>query len=409
RSTSLRSRRANRRCRRADSRRAARRDPSRRRRECLRAGASAGRDPEPWRTARRRRPERSRRPIAKVGGRDRAKAYAIAGREKRRRLARDVEHGERRTADQIPAPGRDERIDASLASADSDGTGGHRGARRRAARRGDRFRKAAQVREAGHEADHVHAVGRARVQAHDVVGREAVALGDVVEIGAELVAVADRNLDLARLGQHVDAQIAQRVLDAGDEARIRRAGAGGDAGRIVVNRDAGERRREVDDPVELDGIEPCRRGAHAPVRRLVDRRAEGDGNRLVAERSEAHRPTIPRAGAGRYRRYARGATASKTRASTKLFNKCSSIIPSRASIARMSSARSHGTARLYGRSVAVSASKMSAIVIIRAGTGMASPVTRRGYPAPFSFSWWVYAISGMPRNSRVQGICSRNR
>src|SRR6185437_15741873 len=337
RSTSLRSRRANRRCRRADSRRAARRDPSRRRRECLRAGASAGRDPEPWRTARRRRPERSRRPIAKVGGRDRAKAYAIAGREKRRRLARDVEHGERRTADQIPAPGRDERIDASLASADSDGTGGHRGARRRAARRGDRFRKAAQVREAGHEADHVHAVGRAGVQAHDVVGREAVALGDVVEIGPELVAVADRNLDLARLGQHVDAQIAQRVLDAGDEARI------------------------------------------------------------------------PRAGAGRYRRYARGATASKTRASTKLFNKCSSIIPSRASIARMSSARSHGTARLYGRSVAVSASKMSAIVIIRAGTGMASPVTRRGYPAPFSFSWWVYAISGMPRNSRVQGICSRNR
>ena len=55
-----------------------------------------------------------------------------------------------------------------------------------------------------------------------------------------------------------------------------------------------------------------------------------------------------------------------------------SSFPAPASSRRMSSARSTGTAFLYGRSHAMSASKMSAIVIIRDWIGISSAASLRG-------------------------------
>jgi hypothetical protein len=60
---------------------------------------------------------------------DRAKANAIAGNQQRWLRSSRIEDGERRSANQIPAAGRLERVDARLISTDPDGARGYSGTR----------------------------------------------------------------------------------------------------------------------------------------------------------------------------------------------------------------------------------------------------------------------------------------
>ncbi len=77
-----------------------------------------------------------------------------------------------------------------------------------------------------------------------------------------------------------------------------------------------------------------------------------------ADPDVSHRPRAPIAGEadGSRAPYSSFVVASNTFASTNVSSRSRSSIPSLASMARISRARSRGTARLYGRSVAVSAS-----------------------------------------------------
>src|SRR5437899_12168430 len=65
--------------------------------------------------------------------------------------------------------------------------------------------------------------------------------------------------------------------------------------------------------------------------------------------------------------------------------------------------------RCARRSDAVSASNISAIVMMRVWIGISSPLSCRGYPVPSSFSWWLEAYVAICARSSGHGISARNR
>ncbi len=111
---------------------------------------------------------------------------------------------ERRAADDAPAAGRGQRVDAGLAAADGHAAGGHLLPRRGKARRGKLGRKAAQVRKAGGEAHEIDQVIGRGVQLDHALGRQAGVARHVFQVGAEFTSVADRDLHHAGRAGFVD-------------------------------------------------------------------------------------------------------------------------------------------------------------------------------------------------------------
>ena len=109
-----------------------------------------------------------------------------------------IEQRQRRAANQLPAAGRHQRIDAGLAAADADGAGRHRQTRLSAARRRQLFRHAAQIGETRLKAEEIDHVGRRRVAFHHLPRRHAGMARHFIQIGALLPAVDHRNIHLTR-------------------------------------------------------------------------------------------------------------------------------------------------------------------------------------------------------------------
>lgn len=105
-----------------------------------------------------------------------------------------IEQRQRRAANQLPAAGRHQRIDAGLAAADADGAGRHRQTRLSAARRRQLFRHAAQIGETRLKAEEIDHVGRRRVAFHHLPRRHAGMARHFIQIGALLPAVDHRNI-----------------------------------------------------------------------------------------------------------------------------------------------------------------------------------------------------------------------
>ncbi len=121
--------------------------------------------------------------------------------QERGRILRRVEQPPGRPADNAPAAGGGLGVDARLLPGDAHRAGGHAGARRGQAGRGQGLRQAAQVGEARREAQHVHPVGGAGMQPDHLFHGEAVVLSDELNIGAKLPAVDHRDFFKRRLRQ----------------------------------------------------------------------------------------------------------------------------------------------------------------------------------------------------------------
>ncbi len=100
-----------------------------------------------------------------------------------------VEEAGRGTADEVPSSGGGKRVYAGLVVADAHGPRRYRGARCREAGTAQSFVKAAQVRKARHEPEHVDTVGATCVELDRLVGPKAAQRCQPCEVGAELPGV----------------------------------------------------------------------------------------------------------------------------------------------------------------------------------------------------------------------------
>ena len=126
---------------------------------------------------------------------DRAKAHAIARAQKCRRIFLWIEKTQWRPANDIPAAGGLERINAGLFSANPHRTGGNFFSWSRASRRGQSFRKTAQERKPRRKPDAIDAILGAAMKIDNFFGGNLRVSRYVVEIESEFRIVANRNLN----------------------------------------------------------------------------------------------------------------------------------------------------------------------------------------------------------------------
>src|SRR6185436_8253207 len=100
------------------------------------------------------------RTLVELLARNRHEPHLVARVQQKRVGARQVERAQRRPSDQLPAAGRLARINARLLLRDADRTARDAPPRRLETRRRDPRVDGAQVREAGSEPEHHHAVRR---------------------------------------------------------------------------------------------------------------------------------------------------------------------------------------------------------------------------------------------------------
>ena len=285
-------RRAVRRCRRADSPTRRRADPSRRRPECRRADAPdaprsctvvcrpAPSDAERHVAARRRirrarsARNRTRSPVASSDGSSRADVEDRAAAFVRSDSTRPATPADRRRSAVRrcrPCP----RAPPCAATT----------------RRGVAMLRSSPPRYAkpGMKPDHVDEVVAAGVNAHDVVRAQSVLRARRPRGRGRgrrhSTRESRRRAPAAALRR---ATSASSALERRDERVVRRRGSlAVDERRIVVHRDARERRHQIDDAARRRRVERARDRAHAPVRRFVDRVAKRDHHRAGrrAERS----------------------------------------------------------------------------------------------------------------------------
>lgn len=105
-----------------------------------------------------------------------------------------IEEFQWRPADEIPAAGRIDRIDARLRTGNGDRAGGDARARRFEARRDERVVQFAQVGEARREAHHVNRVGSFAVETDDIFDLQMQKTRDGFEINAVFAPVSHRDL-----------------------------------------------------------------------------------------------------------------------------------------------------------------------------------------------------------------------
>jgi hypothetical protein len=206
------------------------------------------------------------------------KANRVSGLQQRRLRAPHIERLEGRAADDVPAAGGHIRVDAGLAAGDRHRSGGHGGARFRAARGGNARIDLRHVGEPRDEADHVDAVDHRRVPRHDLVRRAAGPVGDLLEVRAELAAVKHRHLHDVAAGYH-----AVRCA-FGNSSQLRLEPLGIDAQWVEVHRD----RAVSDHHVPHGHAEPAlrlgREGDAPGVDGRIDHLGPGHEQRRVAGR-----------------------------------------------------------------------------------------------------------------------------
>ena len=112
-------------------------------------------------------------------------AHGVAERDQERLLAPGVVDGAQRVAEQLPAAGPGDRVDARLQAGHRDRVGRHERARRRVPRHAQALVEHAQEREAGRGADGEDLVVAPAVQVDQLVAREPGRLAD----GGEVLAV----------------------------------------------------------------------------------------------------------------------------------------------------------------------------------------------------------------------------
>ena len=123
---------------------------------------------------------------------DRDPAHLVTGVQPGRVVAGGVEQRQRRAPEQVPAAGAAPGVDRTHAAGHRDRALGHHRARRCTARPLQRGRQPAHVGKAGLETEHVDAKGRAGHQLDHLLGRQALRLGQFVQVGGELGIEAHR-------------------------------------------------------------------------------------------------------------------------------------------------------------------------------------------------------------------------
>src|SRR5262249_16058979 len=104
-------------------------------------------------------------------------------------------------AEDAPAAGSREGIDAGLIGGDGDTAGWNSFARSWQARRYERFGQLSEVSKAGTKTEKVDEIGRRSVQFDDLRGCEAMNGRHLKEIGTEVLSIANGNFDEARFGK----------------------------------------------------------------------------------------------------------------------------------------------------------------------------------------------------------------
>src|SRR6267378_6679927 len=182
---------------------------------------------------------------------DRAKAHTIARAQEHRRILCWIKKFQRRTSNQIPAPGRSQRINSRLRATDPDHTGRNFLAGVGAARRGYFLWQPCHKGKSGNEPDAGHSIISRTVEIDHFLCRDLRMSRDFIEIGRELWIVADWNFNSSRRGT-----AAPSALENCSSANSRRqpieyvaccSACFGDVDRIEKNGDARVSRRKFDD------------------------------------------------------------------------------------------------------------------------------------------------------------------
>jgi hypothetical protein len=189
-------------------------------------------------------------------------------------------HG--RAPEQMPAAGRGQTLDARLHAADRNRSRRSEDAGAWPPRHMQGFVEAGQVRPARRETDHRDAVVAAGMPRHDLVGREAQVLGDLLEVDAVLPAIGHGNAPAprfrARLGRHL--RQCQQLLAERIEA---------DPHGIVMHQKRAIGRNRLGHPHDLSGCERAVEREHARVGGIVDDFGEFHRDGAVATRQQAGR------------------------------------------------------------------------------------------------------------------------
>src|SRR6266567_9101759 len=131
---------------------------------------------------------------------DRAKAHTIARAQEHRRILCWIKEFQRRTSNQIPAPGRAQRINSRLRATDSDCAGGDFLAGVGSARRGYFLWQPCHKGKSGNEPDAGHSIISRAVELYNLLCRNLCMTRHLVEVGRELWIVADWNFNSSRRG-----------------------------------------------------------------------------------------------------------------------------------------------------------------------------------------------------------------
>ena len=128
------------------------------------------------------------------------------------------------------------------------------------------------------------------METDDLLSREVVLARDNVQIRTVLSTVADRNLHRALRWQGLVVQLGKRRRDGRGEPRVGRCRAitVRHPTRLVMNRHTDEGRHELDHPRYTASLEARADGAYQAVRLLVDRVAESNQQRAIAEGRQVH-------------------------------------------------------------------------------------------------------------------------